>query len=183
MIFCPITNAILINHCSASSSAHSNSTDTGSDGDNNVNNDKVLFPCGHGDNNKNKTIGPNAMYRWASSSSELEGSESRSLSSLGWDPQTDKTLKMTINEIAIESNKESTHRLLSMEIIALRDIKPGEEVRDIRLYKVQVQASIMSICFFVCVIAFFLFSLIHSFFSVSFRYTFVVSVFVCFCLL
>jgi hypothetical protein len=131
MIFCPITNAILINHCSASSSAHSNSTDTGSDGDNNVNNDKVLFPCGHGDNNKNKTIGPNAMYRWASSSSSesSEGQSQSSQSFTGWDPQTDKTLKMTINEIARENNKENTHRLLSMEIIALRDIKPDEEVR------------------------------------------------------
>ncbi|OEU11016.1 hypothetical protein FRACYDRAFT_246118 [Fragilariopsis cylindrus CCMP1102] len=72
------------------------------------------------------------MYRWASSSSSKgSGSESESggpSRSSSWDPQTDKTLKMTINEIAIESNKESTHRLLSMEIIALRDIKPGEEI-------------------------------------------------------
>ena len=71
------------------------------------------------------------MYRWASSSSS-KGSESEAggpSRSSSWDPQTDKTLKMTINEIAIESNKESTHRLLSMEVIALRDIKPGEEVR------------------------------------------------------
>ena len=73
------------------------------------------------------------MYRWASSSSSKgSGSESESgepSRSSSWDPQTETTLKMTINEIAIESNKESTHRLLSMEIIALRDIKPGEEVR------------------------------------------------------
>ncbi|OEU10497.1 hypothetical protein FRACYDRAFT_246993 [Fragilariopsis cylindrus CCMP1102] len=89
---------------------------------NNNNKDELLI---------NYCFGPNAMYRWASSSSsKRSGSESESggpSRSSSWDPQTDKTLKMTISEIAVESNKESTHRLLSMEIIALRDIKPGEE--------------------------------------------------------
>ena len=51
--------------------------------------------------------GPNAEVRW----------------STGWDPASDEWRNMTMDEIAKKSG-----RGLSMEIVALRDIKPGEEV-------------------------------------------------------
>lgn len=51
--------------------------------------------------------GPNAYVRWAS----------------GWDPASDMWRKMSLKQIS----KQST-RGLSFEIIALRDISPGEEV-------------------------------------------------------
>lgn len=51
--------------------------------------------------------GPNAMFRWAS----------------GWDPVSDDWLNKTVDDIAKEDG-----RGLSMEIVALRDIEPGEEV-------------------------------------------------------
>ena len=51
--------------------------------------------------------GPNADYRW----------------STGWEPRSDDWRKMTVDEIAKQSG-----RGLSMEVVALRDIEPGEEV-------------------------------------------------------
>lgn len=51
--------------------------------------------------------GPNAVYQWSS----------------GWEPLSDKWRQMTIDEIAHQRG-----RGLSMEIVALRDIEPGEEV-------------------------------------------------------
>jgi len=51
--------------------------------------------------------GPNAIVRWSS----------------GWEPASAEWLKMSIEEIS-----EERVRGLSMEIIALRDIAPGEEV-------------------------------------------------------
>ena len=50
--------------------------------------------------------GPNAMFRWAD-----------------WDPDTPAWLNKTVDDIAKEEG-----RGLSLEIVALRDIKPGEEV-------------------------------------------------------
>lgn len=50
--------------------------------------------------------GPNAMFRWAD-----------------WDPDTPAWLNMTIDDIAKEEG-----RGLSLDIVALRDIKPGDEV-------------------------------------------------------
>lgn len=50
--------------------------------------------------------GPNVGYRW----------------STGWEPRSDQWRKMTVDEIT-----QQTGRGLSMEIFALRDIKPGEE--------------------------------------------------------
>jgi hypothetical protein len=51
--------------------------------------------------------GPNAEYRW----------------STGWEPRSDEFRKMTVEELS-----KQPERGLSMEIVALRDIKPGEEV-------------------------------------------------------
>ena len=51
--------------------------------------------------------GPNVSYRW----------------STGWEPKSDEWRKLTIEEIAKQAG-----RGLSMEIVALRDIEPGEEV-------------------------------------------------------
>ena len=51
--------------------------------------------------------GPNAEYRWSS----------------GWEPRSDEWRKMTLDEIGKQPG-----RGLSMEIVALRDIEPGEEV-------------------------------------------------------
>ena len=51
--------------------------------------------------------GPNAMVQWSS----------------GWDPASDEWRNRTVDEISKE-----TGRGLSMEIVALRDIQPGEEV-------------------------------------------------------
>ena len=51
--------------------------------------------------------GPNVGYRW----------------STGWEPSSETWLKMTIEEIA-----EERVRGVSMEIVALRDLEPGEEV-------------------------------------------------------
>ena len=51
--------------------------------------------------------GPNAAFQWAS----------------GWDPDTPRWMNMTVEEMAKEDG-----RGLSLEIIALRDIAPGEEV-------------------------------------------------------
>lgn len=76
LLLCPITNALLVNHCSTRKGE-----------------------CGKD--------GPNAEYRWAS----------------GWDPTTEKWLELTLDELA-----QQTRRGLSMEIVATRDIKEGEEV-------------------------------------------------------
>jgi len=51
--------------------------------------------------------GPNAKFQWAS----------------GWDPDTPTWLTMSVDDIAKEEG-----RGLSLEIVALRDIEPGEEV-------------------------------------------------------
>lgn len=51
--------------------------------------------------------GPNAMYRW----------------STGWEPRSDEWRKQSLKEIGRQKG-----RGLSMEIVALRDILPGEEV-------------------------------------------------------
>jgi hypothetical protein len=51
--------------------------------------------------------GPNAKFRWAS----------------GWDPDNPSWMNMTVDQISKEEG-----RGLSMEIVALRDIAPGEEV-------------------------------------------------------
>ena len=51
--------------------------------------------------------GPNAKFQWAS----------------GWDPDTPTWLTMSVDDIAKEVG-----RGLSLEIVALRDIEPGEEV-------------------------------------------------------
>ena len=87
LVMCPITNAVLINHCS----------------------DRIgRFPCGSGGN------GPNAEYRWASDSE--------------WDIKTKETLTMTLDELG-GTNHQQQHRMMSMEIVATRDIEEGEEVR------------------------------------------------------
>lgn len=86
LIMCPVTNAVLVNHCSDRNGR---------------------FPCG------SDGKGPNAEYRWASESE--------------WDRKTKDTLTMTIDELAGTNHKEQ-HRMLSMEIVALRDIKEGEEI-------------------------------------------------------
>ena len=52
--------------------------------------------------------GPNAKYRWATT----------------WDKDTSKWLHMSIDDMIHQEG-----RGISMEIIATRDIKPGEEVR------------------------------------------------------
>lgn len=87
MLLCPVTNAVLINHCS---------------------NRSGKFPCGG-----NITAEPNAYYRWASDSE--------------WDRKTKDTLEMTLGEMA-KLDYHEQHRMLSMEIVALRDIQEGEEI-------------------------------------------------------
>lgn len=85
MILCPVTNAVMVNHCSGRNGK---------------------FPCPGGN-------GPNAHYRWASNSE--------------WDPKTKHTLNMTLDELAA-FDYQKQHRMLSMEIIASRDIEGGEEI-------------------------------------------------------
>lgn len=82
LLLCPLTNAILINHCSIRKNA----------GDH----------CG--------TTGPNAKIQWAS----------------GWDPSTSAWLEMPMSRL-VEATAAKT-RGLSLEVIATRDIKAGEEV-------------------------------------------------------
>ena len=68
--------------------------------------------CDRYNRNDDDTLrGPNAYVRWASS----------------WDPETGKSLKMSLEEIN-EKTREGK-RVLTMEIIASRDIFPGDEVR------------------------------------------------------
>ena len=109
LLLCPLTNAVLINHCSARKGQ-----------------------CG------NK--GPNAMYRWDTT----------------WDRTTKQWLNMTLDELhevcrAVRvfacfemASYNCIHSLfcptpqqygkgLSFEIIALRDIQPGEEVRTMEI--------------------------------------------------
>jgi hypothetical protein len=66
-------------------------------------------------NNDENLRGPNAYIRWATS----------------WDPETVKALNMTIGEI-FEKTREGK-RLLSMEVIASRDIYPGDEVSEVNM--------------------------------------------------
>jgi hypothetical protein len=75
MLLCPMTSAILLNHCSI------RTKECGSDG-------------------------PNAEIRWSS----------------GWDEPSHKWRNKTLDEI-----DEQKGRLLSFEVVALRDIAPGEE--------------------------------------------------------
>lgn len=77
LLFCPNTNAVLVNHCSHRTKE-----------------------CG--------PQGPNAEYRWASS---------------GWDATTERWLGLTIEDLS----QQSGHGL-AMEIVATRNIHPGEEV-------------------------------------------------------
>ena len=78
LLLCPVTNVILINHCSDRKGE-----------------------CGD--------KGPNAKYEWATE----------------WDQNTKENLGKTLEELS--STKQ--WRLLSLDIIATRDIAPGEEVR------------------------------------------------------
>ncbi len=83
LLLCPMTNAVLINHCS-----------TRKVGD------------GHcGDK------GPNAKIQWGTS----------------WDHDTSDWLNKSIEEIKAET--KLGHRGLSFEVVAIRDVAPGEEVR------------------------------------------------------
>lgn len=76
MLLCPMTSAMLINHCS--------------------DRNKICGPDG-----------PNAKVRWSS----------------GWDPESHEWRNKTLDEI-----DQHTGRILSLEIVALRDIAPNEEV-------------------------------------------------------
>jgi hypothetical protein len=78
LLLCPVTNVILINHCS-----------------------ERKKECGD--------KGPNAKYEWAT----------------GWDQNTKVNLGKTLEELS----STEQWRLLSLDIIATRDIAPGEEVR------------------------------------------------------
>jgi hypothetical protein len=75
MLMCPMTSAMLINHCSNRSKE-----------------------CG--------PKGPNAKVRWSS----------------GWDPESHRWRNRTLDEI-----DHNDGRILSLEIVALRDIAPDEE--------------------------------------------------------
>ena len=57
------------------------------------------------------THGPNAKIQWAS----------------GWDPDTSQWLKKSLHQLKMASKKKT--RGLSFEVVALRDIEIGEEVR------------------------------------------------------
>jgi len=99
LLFCPQTNAILINHCSNRSVA------VGYGGDC----EKYNY---HQDLSSR---GPNAYVRWART----------------WDPDTDNTLKMSLEDFHVKT--QEGRRLLTMEVIASRDIYPGDEVSS-RMY-------------------------------------------------
>jgi len=86
LVMCPVTNAVLVNHCSDRNGR---------------------FSCG------NDGKGPNAEYRWASDSD--------------WDRKTKETLAMTLDDLAGANHKQQ-HRMMSMEIVAKRDIQEGEEI-------------------------------------------------------
>jgi len=81
LLFCPQSNAVLINHCSGRMGA--------------------VGECGE--------EGPNAKLKWSE-----------------WDPDNSEWLGYSIEEI--ESKTASSMRGLSLEIVATRDIKKGEEV-------------------------------------------------------
>ena len=83
LLLCPMTNAVLINHCSSRASG----------GDH----------CGN--------EGPNAKITWASPS---------------WDHTTAEWLGKSLEEI--HAATKLGHRGLSFEVVATRDIKPGEEI-------------------------------------------------------
>ena len=82
MLLCPMTNSILMNHCS-------------------VRNENE----GHCDDR-----GPNAKIAWATD----------------WDSTTPTWLEKSVDEIKAETVEG--HRGLSFEVVATRDIEPGEEV-------------------------------------------------------
>ena len=71
--------------------------------------------CEKYNKNEGGKRGPNAKIRWAGD----DGRES-------WDPNTQNWLKMTMTQI--KDLTYSTKRGLSFDIIATRDISPGEEV-------------------------------------------------------
>jgi len=93
LLFCPQSNAILINHCSTR-----NFVSYGGD-------------CRRYNKNEDETQrGPNAFVRWATS----------------WNPDTEKYLNVPLKEI-LDKTRDGK-RILTMEIIASRDIHPGDEV-------------------------------------------------------
>ena len=94
LLFCPQTNAVLINHCSARSSAS-------------YGGDCQRYNENQDDNQR----GPNAYIRWATS----------------WTNDTEKYLHSSLDEI-LDITRERK-RIMSMEVIASRDIEPGDEVR------------------------------------------------------
>jgi hypothetical protein len=74
--------------------------------------------CDRYNANKDETQrGPNAIVRWASS----------------WSPDTEKYLNSSLEEI-FDKTREGK-RVLTIEVIALRDIHPGDEVRGYILQK------------------------------------------------
>jgi hypothetical protein len=99
LLFCPQTNAILINHCSNRSSSLSYGGD-----------------CDQYNSNQDLTLrGPNAYVRWATE----------------WDPETEQSLNISLEDFHIKT--QEGRRLLTMEIIASRNIYPGDEVRSYAL--------------------------------------------------
>jgi len=98
LLFCPQSNAILINHCSTR-----NLTSYGGDCDR------------YNTNADESQRGPNAIVRWATT----------------WDPDTKTSLNLSVGDIYEETSEGK--RVLTMEIIATRNINPGDEVRNIFL--------------------------------------------------
>jgi len=110
LILCPITNAVLVNHCSDRNGRFPCGKDN-CNGNSNGNKNDDDSSNNHCTTNTNANKGPNAYYRWASESE--------------WDKNTKNTLHMTLDEM---SNHVQQHRMLSMEIVASRDIQEGEEI-------------------------------------------------------
>lgn len=82
LLLCPMTNVVLMNHCSSRSVGEGN--------------------CGEN--------GPNAKIKWASS----------------WDTNTPVWLEKSLDDIKAET--EEGNRGLSFDVVATRDIAPGEEI-------------------------------------------------------
>jgi len=100
IILCPQSNAALINHCSTR---------------NNYGGDCEKY-------NKNKEVGkrgPNAKIKWTGE----DGKKS-------WDPKTQEWLQMDLAQIRAKTAYYPKERGLSFDIVATRDILPGEEVGD-----------------------------------------------------
>lgn len=108
LIMCPVTNAVLVNHCSDRNGR---------------------FSCG----GKGGEKGPNAEYRWASDSE--------------WDQKTKHTLNMTLDDLAGTNHKQQ-HRMMSMEIVATRDIQEGEEVSNRGTMNPHAEISVWNVFFF-----------------------------------